>query len=182
VDVLRHTAAFFVIWAIATAACTSTLPSSTTRIDAGASQLRAPCAVAADCHNPYLTCASQTFEACRESGDVVDPGLPTCPMQVQVTEDICSVTYQLPCHTNSDCGPAGFSCSQGICQETGEQPCSNAHQCPVGWLCGPICPCGPVSPDAGGTCVPPFAIFNCTACSIDGGALVRPDATASGPG
>ena len=147
-------------------------------------QPMSPCSVDSDCGNAYLTCVLQTVYACHEAG--ADAGvvpannLPVCPTTAQVTENLCSVRYQLPCQVDSDCGPAGFTCSHacsngmttcGICSEDGSGSCSNDDQCPQGWSCYTPCPCGR-APSTGGLCNPPFAIFNCPACIItpvDGG-------------
>jgi hypothetical protein len=142
------------------------------------------CSVDSDCGNAYLTCVPQTVYACRNPG--ADAGaspsnnLPICPTTAQVTEDLCAVRYQLPCQVDSDCGPAGFTCSHacsngtttcGMCSANGPGPCTNDGQCPQGWSCYTPCPCGATRP-TGGSCNPPFAIFNCPACivtSVDGG-------------
>lgn len=143
-----------------------------------------PCSVDSDCGNAYLTCVPQTVYACRDPGADAGSGpskdLPICPTTAQVTENQCTVRYQLPCQVDSDCGPAGFTCdhscsnsgtSCGICSEDGPGPCSSDDQCPQGWSCYTPCPCGS-TPFTGGSCNPPFAIFNCPACittSVDGG-------------
>ena len=140
------------------------------------------CSADSECDNPYLTCVPQTFYACRDPGAAVaDAGsaLPICPATEQVTENLCTVRYQLPCQIDSDCGPAGFTCDHscwnggapcGICSEEGDSSCRNDNQCPQGWSCYTPCPCGDTTPGTG-ICNPPFAMFSCPICvtQVDGG-------------
>ena len=157
--------------------------------DAGAPQPMAPCTTTADCGSPYLKCAPQMVSTCRQSGAASDAAssILLCPTTVQVTEDLCSVSYQLPCQTDADCGPAGFVCQHGPCglsingvevadcqqrEATGGRQCSTENDCPQGWLCGNPCACTQQSAGPGGTCIPPFAVFSCPACGfspVDGG-------------
>jgi len=147
-------------------------------------QPMSPCSVDSECDNTYLSCVPQTVYVCRDpSAAIADAGsgVPTCPATEQITENLCTVRYQLPCQVDHDCGPAGFTCDHscwngettcGICLEEGPSRCSSDDQCPQGWACYTPCPCGD-TPATGGLCNPPFAVFHCPVCpsgtSLDGG-------------
>jgi hypothetical protein len=145
----------------------------------------APCNMDSDCDDAFLVCRQMQAFGCR-SPDPSDPNavpscfqwnqptdLPICPDEAQVILGFCWAKYQLPCHVDSDCGPAGFSCSgSGTCNQTGSGPCTTDSDCPQEWSCYAPCPC-PTGPPGKLWCYPPFAEFNCPACLVgpfDGGA------------
>jgi hypothetical protein len=140
------------------------------------------CPIDSDCGNSFLTCLRQVATMCRDPNSVsVDAGgetssgnvpadLPLCPTQTQVTANLCSVRYQLPCQVDSDCGPDGFTCNTGQCSQKALVACNGDGECPQGWSCYSACQCG----NAVGVkyCYPPFAEFWCPMCLVsivDGG-------------
>jgi len=156
--------------------------------DSGASETSAPanaqpgmpCSVDSDCGNPFLDCVSQLATLCRDpnspsadAGSETLPGnipdnLPLCPTVAQVTVNLCSVRYQLPCRVDSDCGPDGFTCNGGQCSQPPLTTCDGDAVCPQGWSC--YAPCGGCG--YSNYCYPPFAIFSCPLCLgsfVDGG-------------
>jgi hypothetical protein len=130
-----------------------------------------PCRVDSDCQNPYLACErpSGGVFVCRDPQAVVDPAcpslvdatnVPTCPTTEPVPYSVCTVRYQRPCAVDTDCGPAGFTCTGGRCQGTGTlTTCSKAADCPTAWDC--YAPCACPGTEATKVCEPPFAQFGC---------------------
>jgi hypothetical protein len=141
------------------------------------------CSVASDCGNPYLTCAPAQVFVCRDADAAsVEPGIADaaiCPATSPETVNWCEPTYQLPCKTSADCGPAGFTCNPNAgtdCSSAGCVPiarcesqytlCSSDSDCPIGWSCYapaalPPPPGGDSSTSGWPTaCYPPFAMFN----------------------
>jgi hypothetical protein len=149
---------------------------------AQSSQPDDPCAVDSDCQSNFLACRPTTVDVCRDANDgalpaaCVPPALanvPVCPTTAPVTLGLCAVRYQLPCTVDSDCGPAGFSCSSGSCQQDSGGPCETDTDCLIGWSCYVPCPCPsppsteppqPPQPPQQASCEPPFATFACPAC------------------
>jgi hypothetical protein len=139
----------------------------------------APCGVDSDCHNGFLVCAppSQTTTICRDADDaaVVDAcpapvnlaDVPICPQTAPVTFNVCNVRYQLPCKVDADCGPDGFTCASGACQQQPGKTCATPSECPAEWDCSLACGC----PGEAKACHPPFAEFRCPNCfaPVDGG-------------
>jgi hypothetical protein len=133
---------------------------------AGSSRPNDPCAFDTDCHSPFLACTAQMIEGCRDvDAGCPRPGFaahPLCPKTGTLTTSLCSVRYQLPCMVDADCGPDGFTCQGGRCQQQAVDSCDTAATCPAGWDCYTLCPCyGPAK-----HCYPPFAISSCSACLI----------------
>jgi hypothetical protein len=129
-----------------------------------------PCSVDSDCGNPFLSCVAQLVTMCRATNSVnadaamtsrgsIPVDLPTCPTQAQVTVNLCSVRYLLPCQVDSDCGPDGFTCADGQCSSQAFVNCSEDSECPQGWSCHDPC-CGGSAPN----CYPPFAVTSCGVC------------------
>jgi hypothetical protein len=157
--------------------------------DSGASETSAttdnsqpgmPCSGDSDCGNPFLACVSQMATLCRDpnsasadAGSETLPGnipnnLPLCPTVAQVTVNLCSVRYQLPCRVDSDCGPDEFTCNGGQCSQPPLTTCSGDAVCPQGWSC--YAPCGGCGYSK--YCYPPFSMFSCPICLgslVDGG-------------
>jgi hypothetical protein len=128
-----------------------------------------PCDVDADCKDPFLACAPGKF--------ATDP-MPFCP--VDPPRGTCAIRYQLPCANDASCGP-GFACMSTVCVQEGGAECSTTADCPAGWSCYAVCPCGGVSiyPRA---CHPPF-IGNrvCSTCPLDAGPEVSDTGDAATP-
>ena len=94
-----------------------------------------PCVDDTGCGNPYLLCAGS----------------------------VCAVRYLSLCSSNSDCGPAGFTCNQFSCVALPTtSPCASNGDCPQGWSCYAPCPCR--NTDNAKGCYPPFLQFNCPVC------------------
>jgi hypothetical protein len=115
---------------------------------AGSNQPNAPCGVDSDCHDGFLVCVRSSVDAC---GDETDAATGSC-----------KVRYQLPCVTEGDCGPTGFTCASSRCVQTGTTSCATAGDCPSGWACAAPCACGDAT--AKKSCIPPFAVFSCPEC------------------
>jgi len=135
-----------------------------------------PCAVDSDCHDPFLACFARTVFTCRNTNTPVvtacpaaqlDADIPACPEMASVSLKLCDPTYQHPCAKDADCGPAGFSCTGGQCQEAPQAACDTPADCLAGWACAAPCSCSANAPKA---CTPPFARFGCPACPADAGA------------
>jgi hypothetical protein len=136
------------------------------------------CSVDAGCGNPYLACVNICGGADAAFTSLPGAADANCPAGSPV--DLCVPTYELPCKTNSDCGPAGFICEDAgaICPAGGglacvplpgcraqSTLCSSDNDCPTGWSCySPTGGQGEVSGREGGgaemACYPPFAMFN----------------------
>jgi hypothetical protein len=149
-------------------------------VDGGALE----CEVDADCNNPYLACVAMDGLACERdaAAALLDGG--ACTPTIPKTVKLCSPTYQRDCHTDQDCGPAGFTCNPdgytvcgaNGCQTHGQceaenRPCDRDPECPEGWSCysprsGLVTGAGNPFGDAGGpsagskACYPPFAVFH----------------------
>ena len=168
------------------------------------------CSADSDCGNPYLACAPAQVFVCRDADAAsVEPGTADaaiCPATSQETVNWCEPTYQLPCKTSADCGPAGFTCNPNAateCSSAGCMPiarcesqytlCSSDSDCPVGWSC--YAPAGGLPPPPDGdssmsgspmACYPPFAMFNGSAGpatfngSADAGTFVPDGASGNG--
>jgi hypothetical protein len=126
------------------------------------------CASDSDCQDPYLRCVATMGSVCRDDDSAALANecpsnflrdVPRCPTQAAVTVKACSVGYEQPCALDSDCGPAGFACMGGICQQT-TASCLTAADCPDRWTCFNPCSCE----DAGATCHPPLAIYRGCRC------------------
>ncbi len=139
------------------------------------------CAVDSDCGNPYLACVPTTFSLCRDAHADASIYAPypvfadaaICPAESQDVLDVCVPRYQLPCHADSDCGPAGFtcdldagsqcpsaSCSAFLQCQPQNTPCTTDGDCPNGWSCEPAAGGGlPVGVDTPQVCYPPFGMF-----------------------
>jgi hypothetical protein len=161
-----------------------------------------PCSVDADCGNPYLACVDQAVEICSEvdAATALKDSPPGCLATKPVTMKLCSPTYQQPCHVDSDCGPAGFTCNPNggrLCSPSGCESvsrcdakytlCASAADCPAGWSCslpseeGPGCPtlsCPDAAPLFPPACYPPFA-FGLAAIGNGPGPATGLDAGAS---
>jgi hypothetical protein len=141
-----------------------------------------PCAVDSDCHDPFLVCTPMNVGLCRSDDtpptdtrctSQLPRGVPLCPEMAEVTLHLCAVRYQQPCDVATDCGPSNFACTNGHCQQTAENLCTTAADCPQSWECTAPCPCPPRVDDK--RCYPPFAELGCPACFV-------PDTDASAPG
>jgi hypothetical protein len=147
--------------------------------DAGADACAAagpfsPCRVDSDCQGAYLACTppDTTLTICRDAQLPVNPACPSpvdlttvpiCPTTELTPFNVCTVRYQRPCQRASDCGPAGFTCNAGICQEAQAGiTCTTASDCPNGWDCYAACACPGV--EEAKACEPPFAEFRCPGC------------------
>jgi hypothetical protein len=131
-----------------------------------------PCRVDSDCQNPYLVCERpggvivcrdpQANPACPSLVDMTN--VPACPTTEPAPYPVCTISYQLPCTVDTDCGPV-FTCTRGRCQSapTGTK-CSTAADCPTAWDCYTPCASSPCIA-ATKVCEPPFAVFNCPACA-----------------
>ena len=138
---------------------------------AGSNQPMQPCAVDSDCHDPYLVCLRSTVDTCRDATATAEElactapwtaNAPACPETGRVAAGLCEARYQLGCRKDGDCGPAGFACANGQCQQQAPQPCATTADCPVEWECSAPCACpGSARPRV---CVQPFARFSCPAC------------------
>jgi hypothetical protein len=121
------------------------------------------CASNSDCGNPYLECAELPGAACGDLDASSAADADTCTVPAP---KVCIVRYQEPCRSNSDCGPAGFTCNldAGVgCSGVGCSPggqcqhqytlCMTDGDCPAGWSC--------YSPGRGAAlaCYPPFTIL-----------------------
>jgi hypothetical protein len=148
-----------------------------------------PCVDDSDCGNAYLTCVPQVVMGCHDADAGVDAGsvfanLPVCPTIGQVTRNQCAARYEQPCQLDKDCGPAGFTCtpactdggagascglcpdgtSCNLCAEETPSPCTADAQCPQGWSCSDLCPCGDADDALRKTCNPPqFLPVECPA-------------------
>ena len=132
-----------------------------------------PCRVDSDCQNPYLVCErGGGVIVCRDLQAIVDPAcpslvdmtnVPACPTTEPAPYPVCTVSYQLPCTVDTDCGPM-FTCTRGRCQSASTATkCSTAADCPTAWDC--YTPCASPCTTATKVCEPPFAVFNCPACA-----------------
>jgi hypothetical protein len=139
-------------------------------------KLGMPCSVDSDCGNPFLTCVAQQATMCRDPNSQdpsagmprlgnVPVALPTCPTTAEVTANLCSVRYQLPCRVDSDCGPDGFTCPDGRCSSQPPAQCTDDRECPQGWSCSDPCCGGRMT-----KCYPPYSVTSCGLCGalIDG--------------
>jgi hypothetical protein len=145
------------------------------------SQSRKPfdlCAVDSDCHDPFLECAAKSVSTCRDqaaspvaAAAAADAGCPSpfpsdtpvCPAMAEISLRVCALRYQEPCTSDMDCGPAGFACAGGSCQQTGAGLCGSDADCPNGWSCYAPCACNGADTTPKG-CYPPFAMFGCPVC------------------
>jgi hypothetical protein len=143
----------------------------------------ATCRTDSDCRSAYLVCVPPgyvTIQVCRDPDAGVDPGpacpfypeydtAPICPRVVNVRSTVCELRYQHPCTVDADCGPEGFTCARGHCQEKPIMGCSTAADCPAEWDCYAPCACSGVR--AVKSCEPPFVEFHCPVCVVaaDGG-------------
>jgi hypothetical protein len=154
--------------------------------DCGPPEPYIPCRTDADCGNPYLVClptGNDSVTVCRDPDQDagINPACPSyavwaaaplCPTDETVTSPVCQIRYQRQCTVDTDCGPAGFTCTASGCSflaaDSGKE-CATAADCPTGWLCYVDCPCPGTSDTK--TCIPPFAVdFGCGAgCISDGG-------------
>jgi hypothetical protein len=124
------------------------------------------CIVDSDCHSGYLVCVRTTIDVCRDppepdASTCVPPweaSLPICPTTAHVGLGLCQARFQLGCATAADCGPAGFTCVGGQCQQMPGGACDTASDCPQGWSCASCCPDQPKA------CEAPFAVVHCPAC------------------
>jgi hypothetical protein len=135
-----------------------------------------PCDRDSDCRNPYLACGAPTttLTGCRDVDAGADPAcpqvaaafdnLPVCPATAPITHDVCNVRYQSPCVADTDCGPAGFTCASGRCQERQTAACASASDCPTGWDCYVPCECPGLRETK--ACEPPFAELGCPLCPV----------------
>jgi hypothetical protein len=177
----------------AIAACSATHPlagpDATDAADAGAPDAASseacgppmellPCRTDSDCRSAYLVCVPPdyaTVTLCVEPDASLEPDCPDapvfpelstaplCPREVQVTSPVCEVRWQRPCAADSDCGPAGFVCTDGRCRHDAAPACTTASDCPAEWLCSAPCACPGTQVTT--TCQPPFAIYRCPACA-----------------
>jgi hypothetical protein len=146
----------------------------------------AACRRDTDCRSAYLICVPPdyvTIEVCRDPDSGADasaadyacpvfPELftgPICPHNVNVTSTVCEVRYQRPCAVDADCGPVGFSCMSGRCEQKPFVRCSSAADCPMEWDCYVPCGCPGIRDTK--SCQPPFVDYHCPECSVasDGG-------------
>jgi hypothetical protein len=133
-----------------------------------------PCATDSDCHHPFLECAQQTVESCNGIPRPQDTGcpspfpadLPICPETARISVRLCAVRYQEPCVIDSDCGPGGFVCTRGACQEQGGGLCETESDCPQGWDCFAPCPCASRDAAEHRGCYAPFTMLHCPLCVI----------------
>ena len=158
--------------------------------DCGPPTPSTPCRTDADCGDPYLICVPTDYGSvtvCRypDQDAGINPACPSfpvlaaapiCPTMVQVTSPVCEIRYQRQCTVDTDCGPAGFTCTDGGCNTLAAdsgKACATAADCPTGWDCYVSCPC-PITNDTK-TCMPPFAVnFGCGGgCISDGGSIER---------
>jgi hypothetical protein len=149
-------------------------PDAGASADCGPPMEFAPCRFDPDCRSAYLVCVPPdvTITLCRDPDAGVDPTCPSfpefstapvCPATVQVTSTVCEVRYQRPCTVDADCGPAGFTCMGGRCQQQTGRQCTTASECPNEWGC--YAPCGCPGTLETTVCEPPFAEFRCPACA-----------------